>query len=110
MILSSPVGEESVVAWLVVASESGRGRDFRLPGGMARIGIDASCEICVDFDSYVSSQHAEVSYRNGNYHLRDLNSTNGVFVNESRISETALRDNDRVRMGQTTFVFKSLNL
>ena len=110
MILSAPVGEESVVAWLVVASEPGRGRDYRLPGGMARLGIDVGCEICLDFDTYVSSRHAEISYRNGHYHLRDLNSTNGSFVNEARITEVALNDNDRVRLGQTTFIFKSLNL
>ncbi len=110
MILSAPVGEESVVAWLVVASEPGRGRDFRLPGGMARIGIDADCEIQVDFDTYVSGRHAEISYRNGQYQLRDLNSTNGSFVNEVRINEAALSDDDRVRLGQTTFIFKSLNL
>ena len=110
MILSAPVGEESVVAWLVVASEPGRGFDYRLPGGMARIGIDAGCEICLDFDSYISGRHAEVSFRNGHYHLRDLNSTNGCFVNEIRTTEATLNDNDRVRFGQTTMIFNSLSL
>lgn len=110
MILSAPIGEERVVAWLVVSSEPGRGRDFRLPGGMARIGIDSGCEICLDFDSYISSRHAEISFRSGQYHLRDLSSTNGTFVNEVRTGEAVLNDNDRVRLGQTTLIFKSLTL
>ncbi len=109
-ILSTPVGEESVVAWLVVTNGSCRGRDFRLPGGMARIGIDPQCDICLDFDTFVSGRHAEISFRDGQYQLRDLDSTNGSFVNEARISEAVLRDNDHLRLGQTTFIFKSLNL
>jgi len=109
-ILSAPVGMESVVAWLVVASGSCRGRDFRLPGGMARIGLDLNSDICLDFDSFVSGRHAEISFRDGQYQIRDLDSTNGSFINETRISEAVLRDNDRLRLGQTTFVFKSLKL
>lgn len=108
--MSNPVGEESVVAWLVVASGPQRGQDFRLPGGMARIGLDARCEICIDSDTYISGQHAEISFREGQYQIHDLDSTNGSFVNEARITAAALRNNDRVRLGQTTFVFASLSV
>jgi len=110
MVLNSPVGAESLVAWLVIASTPGRGRDFRLPRGMARIGSDIECEICLNADSYLSSRHAEISFRNGQYYLRDLNSTNGSFVNDGPITEVALHDNDRIRLAQTTLIFKSLNL
>jgi len=109
-VLRLPVGAESVVAWLVVASGTHRGRDFRLPGGMARIGIDPDCDIRLDFDTFVSGRHAEISFANGQYQIRDLDSTNGCFVNDARISAVVLNDSDRLRLGETTFVFKSLNL
>ncbi len=110
MVLNTPVGAESVVAWLVVASNPGRGQDFRLPRGMARIGSEVGCEIHLQADSYLSSRHAEVTFCNGQYYLRDLDSTNGSFVNDGPITEVALQDNDRIRLAQTTFIFKSLNL
>jgi hypothetical protein len=109
-VLNRPVGVESVVAWLVVATGPQRGLDFRLPGGLARIGIDARCDICLHGDTYVSSRHADISFMEGQYHIRDLDSTNGTFVNEVRVAEAFLGDNDRLRLGQTTFIFKSLNL
>jgi len=109
-VLSNPIGVESVVAWLVVASGTQLGRDYRLPGGTVHIGLDPRCEIFLDDDTYLSGRHAEISFRDGQYQIRDLNSTNGSFVNDARISEAVLRDNDRVRMGLTTFVFKSLTL
>ncbi len=109
-VLTNPIGVEAVVAWLVVASGFQSGRDFRLPGGTVHLGLDPRCEVFVEGDTYMSWRHAEISFRDGLYHLRDLNSTNGTFVNETRISEAVLRDNDRVRLGLTTFAFKSLNL
>lgn len=42
--------------------------------------------------------------------LVDLNSANGTFVNGERISERALQDGDRVRLGLLEFVFKSFQL
>jgi pSer/pThr/pTyr-binding forkhead associated (FHA) protein len=109
-ILASPVGEKSVVAWVVVASGSLRGRDFRLPGGTARLGSAADCEVRIADDPYISSHHAELVFGGGQYVLRDLQSTNGSFVNDSRVAEQQLRDGDRVRLGQTKLVFKSFNL
>ncbi len=101
---------EAVVAWLVVTSGPLRGEDFRLPNGTARLGMSPACEICLSGDTYISSQHAEVSFRNGAYWLRDLNSTNGLFVNGTRASEVALNDGDQVKVGMTLLVFKSLVL
>ncbi|HTE40165.1 MAG TPA: type VI secretion system-associated FHA domain protein TagH [Steroidobacteraceae bacterium] len=59
--------------------------------------------ILPDADRYVSSHHARVSFRAGNWMLEDT-STNGVFVNESDtpLSVTGprkLKDGDRLRFG-----------
>jgi hypothetical protein len=109
-VMTSPVGQHEVVAWLVVASGTLRGRDFRLPGGTARLGTSPECEIALESEAYVSSRHAEIRFESGRYLLRDLNSTNGTFVNDERISERALHDGDRVRLALTQLVFKSLQL
>ncbi len=110
MVMSGPVGAECLVAWLVVATGPERGTDHRLPGGTARIGHGPGCDVRLAADTYISSCHAEISFRGGVYVLTDLDSTNGSFVNEARVDEAVLHDGDRVRLGVTQLVFKSFSL
>ena len=52
-------------------------------------------------DGSVSSRHAQLSLgANGQYVLKDLNSTNGTRVNGSAATDAQLRNGDRVRFGQ----------
>lgn len=64
----------------------------------------------VDFrvpDQAISRQHAEFSFRDGQWAVRDLGSSNGTFVNETRIGESVLLANgDQVRCGSTVLLFE----
>ena len=52
-------------------------------------------------DASVSSHHAQLSAgSNGNYLLRDLNSTNGTRVNGAPVTDSPLRNGDRLRFGK----------
>ena len=52
-------------------------------------------------DGSVSSRHAQLALGpNGNYALKDLNSTNGTRVNGAPATDALLRNGDRVRFGQ----------
>jgi uncharacterized protein YkwD len=54
----------------------------------------------------VSRRHAVIRYGNGKYLVRDLNSTNGTFVNEQPIrAPTELKDGDHVRFGGAQYFF-----
>ena len=57
-------------------------------------------------DERMSRQHFIVEPREENFVARDLNSTNGTFVNNNRITEVVLQPNDRIRGGQTVLVFE----
>lgn len=57
-------------------------------------------------DSTISRMHARILITNGQYYIEDLGSTNGTFVNEIRITSSALSNNDTVRLGNITFTFK----
>ena len=50
-------------------------------------------------DQGVSSTHCEFLVEDGWFIVRDLESGNGTYVNERRISEARLRDGDVVRLG-----------
>ena len=57
-------------------------------------------------DERMSRQHFVVEPREDKFFARDLNSTNGTFVNNNRITEVDLQPNDRIRGGQTVVVFE----
>ncbi len=51
-------------------------------------------------DDSVSSHHAELTLENGEYHLQDLGSTNGTFVNGEAATAVILKAGDQVRFGK----------
>ena len=56
-------------------------------------------------DGSVSSHHAEFVLEHGEYHLNDLGSTNGTFVNGAQVTSAVLKDGDQVRFGSIETVF-----
>ncbi len=62
-------------------------------------------DIVVD-DHEVSSTHCQIQNIAGVYHLFDMNSTNGTFVNNERIVKSKLSPGDIITVGQTNFKFQ----
>lgn len=59
-------------------------------------------------ESKISRQHATIHYREGAFWLVDLKSSNGVYVNDKRLEESALKDGDDVKIGSFKFQFSLL--
>ncbi len=57
-------------------------------------------------DHGVSRQHSEIFKVGEMCFIRDLNSTNGTFVNDVKVTEELLRAGDQVRIGTTVLVFE----
>jgi pSer/pThr/pTyr-binding forkhead associated (FHA) protein len=76
------------------------------PGVVTRIGRALDNEIVVSHSS-VSRHHASIEKSNGAFVVRDLNSQNGTFVGNRRVTEpTPVNDGDTVRVGDLQFVFR----
>ena len=60
-------------------------------------------------ETFVSGNHAKIYAKNNNLYVEDLNSTNGVYVNNERIQEKyKLVADDEVKIGSAIFkVLKS---
>lgn len=60
-------------------------------------------------DQFASGDHARLDIKNNEVYIEDLNSTNGIFINEEKIEQKAkLRPNDKIRIGSAIFkVIKS---
>ncbi len=59
-------------------------------------------------DGKSSREHVELSMVNGKYVLSDLGSQNGVIVNDLKVSQHTLADNDKVIIGQTVYKYNRI--
>lgn len=58
-------------------------------------------------DPYISKHHAEIVNRDGEFVLRDLNSSNGTYLNDKQIlGEVELKSGDIIGLGDLQFKFK----
>ena len=93
-------GRRAAPSKLVVVTPGGGG-SFGL-GDELTIGRAPGCAVPLPDDNFVSSVHARVFRRDGDYWVEDLGSTNGTLVNGRKISAAApLRRGDRLQVGRT---------
>lgn len=82
-----------------------RGMKFELPSHEPQL-IGRSSEALPISDTTVSRRHAELTPDDGQWYLRDLESSNGTFVNGIRINgRVKLAAGDQIRCGSTLLVF-----
>lgn len=62
------------------------------------IGRERGCDVEVA-DAHVSRRHAEVSLVNGTWVIRDLQSSNGLFVNGRQVDTAPIGDSAEVTLG-----------
>jgi predicted component of type VI protein secretion system len=87
------------MAKLVVLSASMAGRSHELKVDKTTIGRvdDNTFQIA---EPSVSSHHCEVLLQGNTVVIKDLNSTNGTFINGEKITESALKPGQTLRLGQ----------
>jgi pSer/pThr/pTyr-binding forkhead associated (FHA) protein len=87
------------MAKLVIQNQGMTGRAHELNVDRTTIGRveDNTFQIA---DGSVSSHHCEVNLRGSEILIRDLNSTNGTFINNEKISEAVLKPGQVLRLGQ----------
>jgi len=71
---------------------------FRLHTGGTTVGRSTRCDIVIKHVS-VSRRHAELRFDGQNISLCDLQSRNGTYVNDVRVSVAEINEGDRLRFG-----------
>lgn len=74
--------------------------------GTSRIGRSDESDIVLN-DPSISRAHAVLEVTGGRATLRDLESTNGTFLNGRRIQAERLRDGDELQLGNTHLRFEA---
>jgi pSer/pThr/pTyr-binding forkhead associated (FHA) protein len=66
------------------------------------IGRREGCDVCLNYDSQVSREHALVIYDGEKFWLEDTGSTNGTFVDDERVEgRVEIRPGQMFRVGRT---------
>ena len=101
----APRSNPSARPWLDIGGDR-----YPLLGSLTTLGRDETADIVID-DPGVSRRHSEIRVTTDGPHLvssiRDLNSTNGTFVNGERVSSQRLQDGDRLTIGRTSATFRA---
>jgi pSer/pThr/pTyr-binding forkhead associated (FHA) protein len=97
------------MAKLVVQSAEHKGRSYELKVDKTTVGRldDNTFQIA---DASVSSHHCEVLLRGTDVVIKDLNSTNGTYINDEKISESVLKPGQKLRLGQIELSLESGDL
>lgn len=90
---------------LTIISEKEKGKTFALSANIHTCGRALDNDINIQ-DTSVSSYHCKfVKTDSGIYMVIDLESTNGVIVNNMLVKYAELKNKDRINLGNTQFIF-----
>lgn len=68
------------------------------------IGRSPDAHLCLPNDRYFSRNHCLLEMNPPHSYLRDLDSTNGTFLNGHRVKDAFLKNGDRIQCGETILV------
>ena len=99
------VDEERALPYLEIVSEIDKGKRFALNFKEAQtIGRSSSNHVVIN-DPSASRQHAEITFTDGYFVLRDNNSSNHTLCNQQKISVAKLQLGDAIRFANTDTKF-----
>ncbi len=88
---------------IVIEPRARKGAAFSV-GGEITIGRAAGCTVSVPDDTFVSQLHARLWNENGDVKVEDLGSTNGSYLNGTRVARPmTIHKGDRLQIGNTVW-------
>src|SRR2546425_11600319 len=81
-----------------------KGSVFTIEDVPVVIGRETAATLCIA-DASVSRRHSQIDKEEDQFVIRDLDSLNGTFINDVPVKRRALQHGDRVRIGDSQFLF-----
>ncbi len=107
-LLDSEHGQSAFLIMISAKSAAGIGRMHKLEKSEVVLGRSSECQFQVDDDG-ISRRHAKVCIApDGKFQVIDLGSTNGTYLNGTRVDAAVLKDGDKIQIGSNTVVKFSL--
>jgi hypothetical protein len=102
---AAPAGRLTGVL-IAIEGEDLVGEVFKLYDGENKLGRGKDCRVKLTSE-FISREHALLIHQEGVFAIRPLKDENPVLVNGEKTEGAALQDGDLVRLGRTTFRFRS---
>ena len=94
---SHPVFQPELIVRVTTGTPPLTGNPLRFSSSFL-IGRSQDCHLCIQ-DEYVSRRQAEVVAEDGRWRIRDLGSSNGIFLGTDRVQEALVETGLTVRLG-----------
>ena len=112
LVNTSPVSRQAIFkqarvrvsAYLDIVGINGERNGVELNRSQVYIGRDPECEVHIPTTT-ISRKHVRIFCRGEEYHVEDLDSTNGTYINGVKIKRCILRNNDQITVGDITITF-----
>jgi membrane-bound lytic murein transglycosylase D len=95
--MAAPIKQPVPPPLNVVVEWAGGRREYDL-NDTFRIGRLEDCAVCIK-DEHVSRAHAEICFEDGSWCVRDLNSSNGIYVGDQRFKFITIVQTASIRLG-----------
>ena len=96
-----------VTAVLVGIEGELEGEVYKVRSGENKLGRSESCDVVLP-SVKISREHATIFHEEGIFGIAPLSDKNATFVNEEPIEASELSDGDVIRMGTSTFRFRTI--
>src|SRR5689334_22508705 len=83
-----------------VVAGAGKGASLVIEDGAITVGSGEDCDLVLGDDS-VSARHCELQRAEGGVWVRDLGSTNGIYLGEVRVREALAPLGSKLRLGDS---------
>jgi len=106
---TSEGGEPTIVVSapeLITYSSEGQEERYTLQLPITKIGRLKDNHLSFPSEKAISSHHCVIYLEKNQFHIRDLNSTNGIYINNRKVEESPLADGDKIKLGFKVFKFK----
>ena len=84
---------------------NGEEQKVRIEKQKITIGRSLDVDLTIS-DQLASRLHCAIEYKDGQWHIHDLNSRNGTYLNGERVKSAPLAAGDRIGIGDTIFNFE----
>jgi pSer/pThr/pTyr-binding forkhead associated (FHA) protein len=91
-------GRKHKSAILTIQNSCFSGLQISLNKKQTLLGSDLNCDVCLDH-SLVSKEHAMILKSNSEYMIEDLNSQNGITINQKEAHRRKLKNGDIIEIG-----------
>ena len=86
-----------------------KGKVYYIIGKRAVIGRGENADIQI-VDTKISREHAELSFADNGYTITDLGAQNGIIVNDTKVKQKKLYNNEKIVIGQTVFKYNIIDV